>query len=336
MEMDSMESKAAAKIEYHVFIGLRGPIAEAEYNIGAAVINVSYPIKTSIGGVVINLPVNTSTLFRVWWFDDEVAQKLLKLQSYEKNLIIHTALSFISELLTAYKLVKIGHGDGFHVRTVGISDTLMYTVFVGERQLEVNAAILFNYVANASEATKLARPHIATGTYAIARRYVRCFELIEIGFYKESFIVSHAILGDLVQEMINKFLKVKGLSTDQSRKTLTRAIKEDRLSIYLGPLLKVIGGVSIEEIWGHAPQAIAWLNSVRNKIAHGGSEGDRNSACKAVFVSMKAVAALDNRNFIDAKFPPGMRRHSRLLASWTPDRPIWVPEPNNIEIDEFE
>jgi hypothetical protein len=239
-------------------------------------------------------------------------------------------------LLTGFKLVKVGHADGFHVRTIGVSDTLMYTSFVDGRQLEVNAAILFNYVDNTSEATKLARPHIASDTYTIARRYVRCFELIEIGFYKEAIIVSHSILDDIVQEVIDKLLEQKGLSTDQARNTLVRAIKEGRLSIYLGPLLKVIGGVSIEEIWDHAPQAIGWLNTARNKIAHKGSKGDRDSACKAVFVSMKAVAALDTRNFIDAKFPPGMRRHSRLMAAWTPNRPIWVPEPNNVETDEFE
>jgi hypothetical protein len=77
-----------------------------------------------------------------------------------------------------------------------------------------------------------------------------------------------------------------------------------------------------------------WLNGADS--AHGGSAGDRDSACKAVFISMKTVAALNSRNLVDAKFPPGMRRQSRLMAAWTLNRPGWAPTPDAIETDEFD
>jgi hypothetical protein len=63
-----------------------------DYNVGPATINVSYPIEINIGGASIRLPTNTSTFFRVSWLDNEVAKKLLSQGSYERNLVIHTAL----------------------------------------------------------------------------------------------------------------------------------------------------------------------------------------------------------------------------------------------------
>lgn len=330
-------ASTASKIEYYVCIGLRGPISPGDYKVGNASVNVSYPDTIPLPTGPVQLPRGASTFFRVSWLDDGATRKLLNSRSFERHLVIHSVLASISELLTAFKLVRVGHADGLHVRTVGIADVLMYTsVIDGKPTGDLNAAILFNYVAKPEVTTKLALEHIGSDTYPVARRYVRCFELIEAGFYKEAIIVAHAILDDIVQDLIHDLLEKKRLATKKERDNLVRAIKEDRFSIYLGPLLKTIGGVAIDEIWGDAPKAIQWFNTQRNNIAHGGSEGDREAACKAVFVSMKVVAALSSRNLIDVKFPPGMRRHSRLLAAWTLNRPSWVPDAASIETDEFD
>jgi hypothetical protein len=332
---ETMQPPIQAKIEFLVSIGIRGPIAPGDYNVGNATVNVSYPDHFNLGTFG-RIPFPTaSTFFRVSWLDRDGQQK--RRQNDLTHNLIHIALNSISELLTAFKLVHVGRLDGLHVRTVGIADTLMYAGYIdGVQTNDLNVAMLALRAYKTSESTELARPHIASDTYPIARRYVRCFELIELGFYKEAIIVAHAILDDITQELIHRLLHQRGLDTEQSRNMLVRAIKEDRFSIYLGPLLKAISGISIAEIWPDAPKAIKFLNVERNKIAHAGAASDRDGACKAIFISMKTVAALHSRNLVDAKFPPGMRRHSRILASWTLNPPNWVPAAAGIETDEFD
>src|SRR5262249_22989756 len=201
----------------------------------------------------------------------------------------------INKLFIAFKMVRVGHADGMRLRTVGISDTLFYWSMIDETPTgDLNIGMRLDrrdYSWSADqrdsidphETTKLALPHVNSDSYPIARRYVRCFELLEHGFYKETVIVAHAILDDLVQEVIDTQLQSRGLDNEQSRELLIRAVKEYRLKIYLGPLLKVLAGNSINEIWPEAETAIAWLNSSRNKIAHGGSSDDRNTATKSTF-----------------------------------------------------
>jgi len=136
--------------------------------------------------------------------------------------------------------------------------------------------------------------------------------------------------------MIRHQIKSRGLDDEQSQDVLVRAIKESRFRVYLGPLLKIVAGVSIEEIWPDATAAINWLNTVRNKVAHSGSSDDRDSACKAIFVSIKTVAALRSRGLIRAEFPTGMFRHARLSAAWTLNPESWVPSGDSIENDPFD
>ena len=94
--------------------------------------------------------------------------------------------------------------------------------------------------------------------------------------------------------------------------------------------------MSIDEIWPEAFAAIGWLNGIRNKIAHGGADGDRSAACKAIFVSIKTIAALRSRNLINAEFPPGMFRQARIGAAWTLNPEPWIPTNEGIETDPFD
>jgi hypothetical protein len=159
---------------------------------------------------------------------------------------------------------------------------------------------------------------------------------LEYGFYKETVIVAHAILDDVIQDVIHDQISAKGLDDRQSRELLVRAIKESRFRVYLGPLLKILAGVSFEEIWPDGAAALAWLNKARNQIAHRGSIDDRDSACKAIFVSTKTVAVLRSRGLLAAEFPPGMLRHARLSAAWTLNAESWVPNGDGIETDPFD
>jgi hypothetical protein len=341
------ETNMPSKIDFFVCLSIQGPILPGDYRVGHANINVSYPDQVDLGlPRPIQLPKAGSTLFKVSWVDmDGRTKAYLKSKSFHRNLPIYEALNLVSKLLTAFKLVRVGHADGMRIRTVGISDTLFYTSLIdGVSTGDLNLGIRLNNQSypwiqlpfDAHGTTELARPHIDADTYPIARRYVRCFELLEYGFYKETVIVAHAILDDVIQDVIHDQIKAKGLDDRQSRELLVRAIKESRFRIYLGPLLKILAGVSIEQIWSDATAALTWLNKARNQIAHRGSTDDRDSACKAIFVSIKTVAALRSRGLVTAEFPPGMFREARLNAAWTLNAESWVPSGDGIEIDPFD
>jgi|ERR1700734_381248 len=337
-------------IKFAVCIALQGPIIPGEYNVDFARIVVDYPNQVSVGlPSPLNLPKGVSTLFVVSWVDKNGRTKeYLESKSFERHLPIYAALDLINKLLMAFKLVRVGHADGMRIRTVGISDTLFYFSLIDEVQTgDLNIGMRLDkrdypWLAVAdnwfdrSGTTELAVPHINAESYPVARRYVRCFELLEHGFYKEAIIVSHAILDDLVTDVIHTQLQLKGLDDEQSRDLLIRAVKESRFRIYLGPLLKVLTGNSIDEIWPDADSAIKWLNGVRNKVAHQGLGGDRDSACKALFVSIKTVAALNSRGLVTAEFPPGMFRQARVAAAWTLNPESWVPIGEEIEFDAFD
>jgi hypothetical protein len=341
------ETDTPSKIDFLVCLSIQGPILPGDYRVGHADINVSYPDQVHLGlPGPIQLPKAGSTLFKVSWVDIDGRTKAhLTSKSFHRNLPIYDALSVVGKLLTAFKLVRVGHADGMRLRTVGISDTLFYTSFVdGVPTGDLNLGIRLNNQSHpwvqlpfdASGTTELARPHIDTDTYQLARRYVRCFELLEYGFYKETVIVAHAILDDIIQDVIYDQIKAKGLDDGQSRELLVRAIKESRFRVYLGPLLKILAGVSFEEIWSEGTAALAWLNKARNQIAHRGSTDDRDSACKAIFVSIKTVAALRSRGLVTAEFPPGMFRQARVNAAWTLNAESWVPGADEIETDPFD
>jgi hypothetical protein len=341
---------SASRIKFAVGIGLQGPIVPGAYEVENARIVVDYPDQVPVGlPSPLKLPRGVSTLFTVSWWDKKgQTKKCLESKSFERHLPIYFALDLINKLLMAFKLVRVGHADGMRIRTVGISDTLFYFSLIDEVPTgDLNIGMRLDkrdypWLAGGDQwfdrsgTTELALPHINVDTFPVARRYVRCFELLEHGFYREAIIVSHAILDDLVTDVIHAQLENKGLDDEQARDLLVRAVKESRFRVYLGPLLKILVGNSIREIWSDADRAINWLNTVRNKVAHQGLSGDRDSACKAIFVSIKTAAALHSRGLVNAEFPPGMFREARVAAAWTVNPEPWVPSGDGIEFDPFD
>ena len=183
--------------------GFGGPIQPGEYSVHGKRISVSYPNAVDLGDFQFELPKSLSTLFLVAWEDlNGSTVKQLESQSFERHLPIYEALEAISELLLAYKLVRVGHSDGRGLRTIGIGDTLMHNSAVDEVASGNLNIGLKNYAGNNAwlgvdtsvdphGTSMLAAPHIGTNTLPIARRYVRCYELLEHGFYSEAFVVCH-------------------------------------------------------------------------------------------------------------------------------------------------
>lgn len=336
-----------AEIAFTVGVGVRGPIGSGEYQVGEKRVIVSYPPGLNLGFTVIEFPKSLSTLFVVTW-DDPNGKVVAKLRSkgFERNLPVYEALTAISELLLAFKLVRVGHSDGRGLRTIGMGDTLVYfssidgvqtgDLNVGLKNYEGNNA--WTGVATSPDphgTTELALPNIGTGTVPLARRYVRCYELLEHGFYSEAFIVGFSVLDDFVQQILHDLLEAKGLDAKAERDELLRGIKENRLKLYLGPLLKLAYGRDIVSLWPEARRALEWLNTTRNRIAHAAEVIDHATAAKGIFVCLKLLVVFKENGVASAEIPVELFRHAKITAAWTMDAPNWVPRGELAESMDF-
>lgn len=324
-------------IEFFIGAGIRGPIAAGSYHVGQIEVQVSYPSVVDFGMGPQVLPQGLSTLFVASW-DDPTNKDAndLKSQTYHRHLVVHKAINAINEILLAFKLVRLGHIDSCGLRTIGIYDTLFYFSkidgdFTGDLNVGLRSSFEQGIQGGAADphdpfnTTLLAKKHIASDSYPVARRYTRCYELLEHGFYSEAFIIAFSIMDDLVQDMLHHHLEAKGMHTKGERNALLRGIKENRLKIYLGPLLKVLSGSALNELWPKAEKAMEWLNQTRNNIAHGGYGADYNAAAVGIYACVKILYTLHHANLIKSEFSVEFFRHSKLTASWTNNPADWVP-----------
>jgi hypothetical protein len=106
---------------------------------------------------------------------------------------------------------------------------------------------------------------------------------------------------------------------------LLRGIKEHRLKIFLGPLLKLVFGRNIYEMWPGSAKALTWLNSTRNDIAHDGRTVDRAAAAKGIYACLKVLVVLNENGVAPVELTVNLFRYAKILAAWTPDPPDWVP-----------
>lgn len=338
-------STSMSEIQFTVGVGLKAPIADGAYKVGVFNIEVSYPSAVNFGMGPESLPIGLSTVFSVRWEDSKNQDaKHLQAQSYHRHLVIHKALGAINELLQAYKLVRMGHINSCGVRSVGVNDTLFYFssidgVPTGNLNVGFRGSRFQSHAASPHDpfgTTALAAPHIATETLPVARRYVRCYELLEHGFYSEAFIIAFSVMDDLVQEMQHSQLQIKGMSAKSDRDSLMRGIKENRLKLYLGSLLKITAGCTATELWPQAEKALEWLNKIRNNIAHGGFGADYHSAAVGIYACIKLLHTLHAAKLMTAEFPVEFFRHAKLTAAWTLNPQSWVPTGSQAESLDFE
>ena len=323
------------KISYVIGIAIQPPIADGVYHVGKFCVEVSYPTIINFGVIETELPRGMSTVFVVSWVDEKDDAANINSNTYHRNLVIYKALTAINEILQACKLVRIGHLAGCGIRTIGIYDTIFHFPMIDDKPNGSFNSIFRhgqNLTASLNENAELAKPHISNPTLPVARRFTRCYELLEHGFYSESFIVSFSIMDDIVQEMLHNQLEKKGLTTKTDQELLTRGIKEGRLKIFLGPLLKIISGNNVSDLWPKSFEALEWLNSRRNKIAHGGFVADYNSAAVAIFACIKIIHSLHKAGLLKAEFPIEMLQYAKLAAAWTVKPPSWVPSDKDLEI----
>lgn len=328
-----------AQISIVIGLGFEPPVAPNDYIVGKCKVRVSYPERVICPFRTIELTPGSSSVFEVFIDDDGRSASYLGSGTYLANEPIHLALHFINQLLSAFAFIRVGHIESGHIKTVGIADTLFYYPVVDGKIAGLNTrgkrSIYRDGQIDPCNTTRLALPYISSTEQPLARRFVRCFELEERGFFQEAIIVAFSILDDTVQDMIYELLASKGLTAEKSQKELMRSIKEARLRVYLGPLLKILCGKDVNDMWPSALEALFWLNGMRNRIAHEGGAGDRDSACKAIFVSIHLLRAFHHFGLLQHEMPPHLYRNARINASWTKNPPSWVPLEKEVDIDPF-
>ncbi|QPC93144.1 hypothetical protein [Mesorhizobium sp. INR15] len=331
------------RVRYYIGVGFRGAIDAGDYAIGRTHVNVSYPDAFMIDSTPflgrLELP-KTSTVFCVSW-DDSNGKTQAQFDGHvERQLPLFKALKAINQLTDAFKLVRLGNSEGLHLRRVGTGDTLFHTCLIDGivDPFVVNRRLGYEPDAkDRAETQDLASSHVAGDTVAIARRYLACFELFDHGYYSEAVIVGHGILDDTIQELINRSLTDKGIDEQEERKLILRGISSDRMKTFLGPLLKLLSGKNLSEIWYDGASALDFLNKKRNAIAHNGVVASPAEAAFCLFASMKIIAVLHHSGLVDAPMPRGMFRTARNLAAWSvPDRPSWVSKPGEEDHDPFD
>jgi hypothetical protein len=221
----------------------------------------------------LDLDVSDCTLFNITHKDYPESD----LQSRRvAEALFEQALQAISEITIWAKAGDLVGGVTSFLRQVGRLDVKFFFIeasaddplivwrnplFSATREvLAVGAGLLSNMIVTNGPAAHPVPP--------VTRRAMGALDLINLGFYTESFVSLFALADDLTQEVLRAGMTKKGLSISD-QKTFLRAIKEDRLRQFLNNLTKLCDWHSLAETKPELSERLEKANKRRNRIMHG-------------------------------------------------------------------
>ena len=260
----------------------------------------SFPPKIKIPERAIEIETSDCTVFTVTHQDrGEIDLKLIS----NVNLVFEQSLLAISEVSIWVKASdQVGQMTSF-LRQIGTTDVKAFFAqgssedFVGWR----SPAFTFDRDAASMMAGFMSNMIVSNGPSAnpippITRRVMSSLDLINLGFYTESFINIFSLVDDLVQEVIKSGMTQKGL-TEDDQVGMLRAIKEERLKIYLCNLSKLCGWQSLEEAHKDFYKEVMKVNSIRNKIMHGSRRLQAIETLGAINILLELIEWLRSNPF---------------------------------------
>ncbi|ELL0561718.1 hypothetical protein Q6U64_004218 [Vibrio vulnificus] len=325
----------SSTVKYVIGLGIRAPIKSGLYKVDSKEIIVSYPRNFDFG-IKLELPKSLSTQFEVTW-DDPVSYGRLKSDTHERFLPKYEAMAAINKLLLAFKLARIGNSEGSGVRSVGSCDQLYSYALVDNSSQDLILGLMIqqqdypHLMPNAQHpednagTTDIAKRYIDNDEPVIAKRIVRSFELIELGLFSESFLVSFSILDDVTQMMLQELHHRVHNSTVEEQEKYTSNIRYNRLERYLNSCLEELHGKKMLDLWGHFDTALTWFNRLRNQIAHNGALVTHSEAKVGLYVALKIIITLDQEQLLRSGVNADMYRAAKMQASWSETPPSWVP-----------
>jgi hypothetical protein len=191
------------------------------------------------------------------------------------NELLEQALQAISEITVWSKSMdQVGDTSAF-TRQVGRLDLKFFCVEAPSDKLIAwrNPLYWANREGAGMMAGLLGNMKVQNGPAAnpipyVVRRIMGSLDLVNLGFYTESFVNLFALVDDLTQEVVKAGLSKKGISPQQQN-SLLRAIKEERLKLYLTNLAKLCDWKSLEEENPEHFKKLMKANQLRNDILHG-------------------------------------------------------------------
>lgn len=201
--------------------------------------------------------------------------------------IFERSVAAISEVVIWTKAHEKTGKVSPYSRQIGIVDVKAFFVLCEDKQLVgwLNPAFKMHRDAAAMMSGFLSNMIVSNGpstnpVSSISCRVMSSLDLINLGFYTESFVNIFSLVDDLTQETVKSGLIKKGLDETQ-QKDLLRAIKEERLKIYLCNLAKLCDWQSLEEADKELFNKVMKVNALRNKIMHGSRRLTRNESIDA-------------------------------------------------------
>jgi hypothetical protein len=197
-----------------------------------------------------------------------------------------------------------------YIRQVGVSDVKCFFAENGVDAIvyvspifsmdRVSAGLLSGFLPN----LVVRNGPATTPVPEITKRVLSSLDLVNLGFYTESFINLFALVDDLTQEILKLGLEKIGLDK-KAQKNFLRSIKEDRLGIYLGSLSKMCGWASLAEADKDLYDRIMTVNTARNNTMHGPLRLTSDLACRYLDVLMETIEWLRKNPFgyIIPEFP---------------------------------
>jgi hypothetical protein len=156
-----------------------------------------------------------------------------------------------------------------HLRHVGFRDFISLDSLYGERRQNLisygnfgmDARIAKRSTGIVSKVTFHPEDYISNEKTKI----IRAVELLNSGYHTEALLVSFSVLDDSVQEALRTLIVERGVSKPDK---IIRAISEARLTTFLGPLLKLLTGHSLEEENQELWKNLGDCNKYRNDAIH--------------------------------------------------------------------
>ncbi|MDO8507836.1 MAG: hypothetical protein Q7S53_04720 [bacterium] len=272
-------------------------------------ISYSFSSNITFQGMKLELETADCTIFNLE-HKNHTQNDLKRVINTEK--ILEKSLMAVSELALWSKAKDSAQKITPYIRQVGRADVKYFFTTTMDRELILwknelywqNIAgmqLLSGFLGNMVVTNGPSTSPLPSST----RRILGSLDLINLGFYSESFITSFALLDDLLQETIKAGLKKKKMSKDE-QEALIRGIKENRLAIFLSSVLKLCGWVSLEEENKELFAQLKKVNTIRNNIMHGSALLSREDALKSIGTILDVILFLKSNPFdyIIEDFPP--------------------------------
>lgn len=215
------------------------------------------------------------------------------------RLLFDQSLLAISEALLWTKAHDASKRMLTFARQIGVVDVKAFFAYSEDRDLVVgwaNPVFAFTRDVSAYMAGLFPQMIMSNGPAAhplppLVKQVMGILDLVNLGFHTEAFVNLFSLVDDLVQEVVKAGLVKKDMDNAQ-QKELLRAIKEERLKIYLCNLSKLCGWSDLKEANEELYRQVVKVNGVRNRVMHGGLRLPPSDAIESVRVLLSLIGWL--------------------------------------------